>query len=191
MLGTTHKLLGAATGMVVMQVTGISPINSPVPYVGFVGMALLGSLLPDADQPNSTIGKELYLVWLPLYIVRGLIRVFALIIPGLKAVSKVMAHRGIAHTPVFWATIGALAYLHPFIREHYFYAGALLLGVGTHLVSDMVFGGIPVYFPFSTKKISPGIKLKTGGYLEFMVSGICITGIMFLIYLPAIQFLKG
>ncbi len=176
MMGPSHKIIGIGTGVAAAEITGLSASKMPLPYMCFIGIAVFGSLLPDADQPNSTIGKTLYVVWLPFYIIRGLISVIALIIPEYRKISKSMGHRGIAHAPEFWALICLTLFFIPWVERNYIYLIALAAGIGSHLLMDYFFGGIPLLFPFSLKRCKPVICFKSGGYAEFLIVGSCITG---------------
>ena len=175
MLGPSHKILGIAVGMAVADTLGLSPFDKPVEYACFVGLSILGSLLPDADEPKSAIGRAWYICWLPFYVIRGLAGVLGLIVPGLKKASKAMAHRGAAHSPFFWALIWAVLYYLPVLMPYRLYITGLFAGIVSHLFSDFLFGGIPLLFPFSLKRCRLPITFKSGGYVEFLAVGACIT----------------
>ncbi len=192
MLGQTHRLAGIAAGIALAGELNIIPIERPFAFAGVIFVSAMGSLMPDADQPNSTIGRRFFLLWLPLYILRMIIRIIAFFAPSMKQVSRGLAHRGISHSPWFWGVFGALFWCVPWMRNEgviYFYA--FFAGIATHLLLDYLTGGIPL-IPFSLKRNHPPIVFKTKGYFEFLaasVLGIWI-GIMVLSYLglrPAIR----
>ncbi len=172
MLGQTHRLAGIVMGLAAAHELNITPMERPFAFAGVVGVSVLGSLMPDADQPNSTIGRHLFLAWLPLYIMRAIVRIIAFFAPSLKTVSRGLAHRGISHSPWFWAVFGVLLWCIPWMRGAgiiYYYA--FFAGIATHLFLDYLTGGIPL-IPFSLKRVHPPIVFKTKGYFEFLTASI-------------------
>ncbi len=172
MLGQTHRLAGIAAGIALASELNIIPVQRPFAFAGVIGVSVMGSLMPDADQPNSTIGRRLFILWLPLYILRVIIRIIAFFAPSMKNVSRGLAHRGISHSPWFWAVFGVGMWCVPWFRgdgDIYFYA--FFTGVATHLVLDYLTGGIPL-LPLSLKRVHPPIVFKTKGYFEFLTASV-------------------
>ncbi len=136
MLWRTHALAGINSLWLLYPLPGVLTSQS-LPLA--IGMAALGSLLPDIDAVESKI-KNLGAFG---------ITPFA---PIAKFVNRSFGHRGIMHSPV---TLVPVAILSAVLS---FWVGvvpgiSLLLGYGSHLAMDaMTRSGIPLV-PFSQKRL--------------------------------------
>lgn len=143
MNGITHKIGGVCTGIVVA--TSIPNLDMKSSCV-IVGASLIGSLIPDIDEPNSIVGKKVHLLS--------------------KGIKKILGHRGIIHTP-FWLTINVLIlyYLHLYFAPNWFdinyqeFPWMLYVCIGfgsgylSHLILDFITPqGIMLLYPFSSWK---------------------------------------
>lgn len=142
MTGRTHLTIGIATGLALASGLDAAPRDMGI----IVLIAIFGSLLPDADHPQSLISG-----W----------------IPGMGAVSLFFRHRGFTHSISFIFTFTVLlafgfrAALGTDFPQHL--AAALLLGMLSHLIADMLTPfGVPLLLPFSGRafKLAPGIVLR-------------------------------
>ncbi len=107
-----------------------SGIDTTVKYSIFVVFMLLGSILPDVDEPGSKIGRAVPAA-----------------IPHI--IKALFGHRGITHT---------VAFLLPWIIAYYFSEGmfkiamlGILLGSAAHILGDMLTKGgvINLFYPFT------------------------------------------
>lgn len=114
--------------------------------IGLVAGAI-GGLLPDIDHGGSTISKK-----------AGIIG---------TVISKLLTHRGVAHTPLLWALIfGGLYYALP---QYFFILCPMFIGVLSHLLLDALNPkGVPLLAPLYCEKIH-FLNIKTGGKIE----GLC------------------
>lgn len=112
----------------------------------------VGGLLPDIDHESSKITKKLG--------------------PIGYIISRCCSHRGITHTLALWVFLfGLIATCFPVLG---FYCGCLFLGCVSHLVLDaMTPSGVPLLWPMKQNKIS-FMKIKTGGKVEPIVSGLLV-----------------
>ena len=179
MLGKTHITLGlglgalSATAFSVMTHTTFNALDLSI----FYGAVTLGALLPDIDEPNSTIGKKTL---------------------GISnAIKTFCGHRGLTHSLIFIALLGVLlmficAFLGESLREiplisSYvevtnlqgdnieIFAFGLVLGCIFHLIGDMLtISGVPLLLPFSTNTyhiFPPFLRFKTGSVWDYAVGG--------------------
>lgn len=117
-----------------------------------------GALLPDIDEPHSTIGRKTPLVS----------HVF----------NKIFGHRGATHTLIFPLVIAFLLYL---LMAYLPFSPLILYGVVCgcylHIAGDMLTkSGCPIYMPFSTRNIAflpYRLRFKTGGMIDRCVGHVC------------------
>lgn len=175
MLGKTH--IAFALGLGALGAVGFSALTqtslSAKDLGVFYGAITLGALLPDIDEPNSTIGKKTI---------------------GISNVIKaIFGHRGLTHSLSFLIIVGILLLLASafgveflkgiplvsgFVKDldeavlEIFVFG-VLLGCVFHLMGDMLTpSGVPLFLPFSTKSVhlTPAfLRFKTGGIWDYAI----------------------
>ncbi len=196
MRGVTHAAAGLVVGVALREATG-----DPTFWLPAAGM--LGGLLPDIDEPNSTVahlpgklrktvrrtagkGPAGALVNLAVSIVTGLLEAVTVALATL--VKSVLGHRGAMHSLTLavgvavGATMGALT-LDAIAEANWaFRVPALVgpaMGVGyiTHLITDaMTKTGVPLLWPLSSERIRllpKGLSAKTGGVIDWLVMFLC------------------
>ena len=179
MLGKTHITLGLGLGA--LSATTFSAITqttfSALDLSIFYGAVTLGALLPDIDEPNSTIGRKT--------------------IGISNAIKTLCGHRGLTHSIAFIALVSLLSLLAcalggdilreiPLIASYVevanlqgdnieIFAFGLVLGCIFHLIGDMLtISGVPLLLPFSTKPyhiFPPFLRFKTGSVWDYAVGG--------------------
>lgn len=78
MRGTTHKIGGISAGLITLSLVGNFSIET---VLVATTAGIVGSLIPDIDEPNSIVGKKVK--------------------PLSRPVKAIFGHRGIVHTPIF------------------------------------------------------------------------------------------
>jgi len=175
MRGVTHAAAGLVVGVALREATG-----DPTFWLPAAGM--LGGLLPDIDEPNSTVAH----LPLAVSIVTGLLEAVTVALATL--VKSVLGHRGAMHSLTLavgvavGATMGALT-LDAIAEANWaFRVPALVgpaMGVGyiTHLITDaMTKTGVPLLWPLSSERIRllpKGLSAKTGGVIDWLVMFLC------------------
>ncbi len=143
MLFRTHVLLG------ILMFLFLRPFLSGGNEILFFALVLVGSILPDMDEPRSTVAR-----WGGLF---GSLTGF------------IFRHRGILHSlPFALAVCGALALL-----WKPFYAGGLFLGYTAHLLGDSITPrGVRMLYPFSPQVMRGPVRV--GGWAEKIIYGLLI-----------------
>lgn len=119
----------------------------------FLIVALISSIIPDLDSPNSKIGK----IWF------------------FRPINFFTKHRGFFHSLIF---LGIFFFLLKLISLEIAYA--FLLGYGLHLISDcLTLQGIRLFYPFKFKIRG---FIKTGGIFETTLLISCLLIILFLMF---------
>lgn len=154
-----HRVAGICAGIITCMIMDTCKINNSIDsidtvyklgsYAAIIGMASIGSLVPDIDQPNSTMGKRLG--------------------PISKLLNKMFGHRGLIHFPLFLALIAGLLYMGYLYIDTKWQIIYMMLSLGfivgyiSHIFLDMfnsegikLFGPI-IGFQF---KIPTGITFK-------------------------------
>ena len=179
MLGKTHITLGLGLGA--LSATTFSAITqttfSALDLSIFYGAVTLGALLPDIDEPNSTIGRKT--------------------IGISNAIKTLCGHRGLTHSIAFIALVSLLSLLAcalggdilreiPLIASYVevanlqgdnieIFAFGLVLGCIFHLIGDMLtISGVPLLLPFSEKPyhiFPPFLRFNTGSMWDYAVGG--------------------
>lgn len=142
--GKTHKLGGICTGLVLtIKYVQYEQQNlyAILPCAALFTGSVIGSLLPDIDHQDSTIGKKFK--------------------PVSFVINKGFGHRGLMHAPAIYILLFMLNSLliDAFVSNLYvkvmlmsFIIG-ILLGSLNHLLLDIItIAGIPLLYPFSKKK---------------------------------------
>ena len=140
MMAGSHVLLGGAAWLVAAPHLGL-PALDPV----LLGLALGGSLLPDADHPGSWVGRRLR--------------------PMSGVLARLGGHRGATHSLL--AVAGCVALLRSGAMPIWFVA-PLVVGYLSHLAADLLTrGGLRLAWP------APGVVAvplcRTGGAMEPVV----------------------
>jgi len=147
MLFPTHILLG------IILFLSVKDFFIGGNVIIFFLLVLLGSILPDLDEPQSKINQ-----WTGIF--------------G-KIITFFFKHRGVLHS--LWMHIILF-----FVMWHYFslyYAKALFLGYIAHIIGDMITPrGVQLWWPFSEWKIKGPVKV--GGFFEWILFGIFFLLIM-------------
>lgn len=174
MMGVSHEI-GAAMicvylSPVVVNLSGATSDKDKMIATNlFAAGAMVGALLPDADTPQSTLGRILFPIAWPIYLIRWLIKTFY----RSKYVDMILGHRGITHYPSFWMVllIPLMIFSVPFTRM---LCIGLFFGVLSHLILDYIAGGLRLLMPFSKKKYKTKWNIKTGGIAEAFISVIML-----------------
>ena len=151
MMFNNHMIVGGAV-FVLCQPS----IWNSTPVVGIISTLafFFGAMLPDIDHPESTLGRRVRILSVPIAMVFG--------------------HRKITHS--MW--MGAL-----WVAGSYYQQPALqsmFLGVVAHLIADAVTGRVPIFYParfnigfnitFGSKLIETSIAIMSlcGAVLYYM-----------------------
>ena len=153
MLAKSHISLGLVGGICAYPLAQKCGIAKEFYLTLLLPLILLGSLLPDIDEPRSFIGRKFPLIS----------RIFSIS----------FSHRGFTHFlifPLIFVVVGAI-FTHPLITPIFF---ALAYGIFLHQIGDMLtISGIPHYFsPISRKKavLLPQIlRFRTGSIAEKII----------------------
>ena len=145
MNGKTHLLGGVTAGLLIISQT------DPTVAEGIVSLSLcaIGSLWPDIDIEQSTISQMLK----PISIIHVAI--------GKKL--KCGGHRGITHSLLYALLLSA-----PLLLLNWKYAVSLFVGLLSHMILDMISGGVKLLAPFYDKRITIG-KIKVDTLAESLV----------------------
>ncbi|MEM7347279.1 MAG: metal-dependent hydrolase [Chloroflexota bacterium] len=176
MTGPTHLAIAAVATIVLNQETGMSPPG----LMGWVVM-LGGSLLPDIDEPKSTVSNPagIFTKVMPRW-VRDMIN-----IPfraASKSIRDVFGHRGATHYLLWPAIMFWLSW----------YNGSPLLwwfawGYLWHELADWITKvGIPAAGPFYSKNITlfpKSFRVKTGGPVENLINTACWLYLLYSAYI--------
>jgi len=167
MNGFTH-LLGGATALLIANHYGYAELNAVN-----LTVVSLSALFPDLDAGASTFTRPTS--WLPFGIGK---KISSHVVDGAAgavgwAARKTLGHRGILHYPLFYVTIAGIMFIAQ--RQGYEFsveiARVFLAGAGSHLALDwLTTRSIPLLAPFSKRKIALPLRVKTGGWLENLVS---------------------
>lgn len=157
MMAKTHLVFSFALGALPLSIQGISTFDPLILQSYFAGLAL-GSLFPDIDEPQSTIGKRTPL--LP-----HLIRLFT-------------PHRGLTHSflaLMLWTILAF--YLIPFSSsiggiDIGMFALGFAIGNIFHVLGDaMTTGGIPDFiWPLRTRRfvvLPDSLRFSVGSLKEY------------------------
>ena len=162
MTGAAHRLGGVLTGVILAGHIGTDIMDSSILLAG----AVFGSLLPDIDNMHSSISSRLPVVSALVSISQKIIRLLSCLFPGKlgKNIRSMAGHRGIIHSLLI-----PLLLTLPLIMCGSGTGCLLILGSMTgilsHLLLDMFSGGVPLFMPFSMKRIKIA-GIRTGGLGE-------------------------
>lgn len=153
---TTHLLGGVAASLFLASALGVS---DEMTYAAIAGGAAIGSLLPDIDHRKSKISNRNIGTQLTS-----------------SVVSLFFSHRGVIHTPIFIAFLGALILpASVAFADQYWFANYTALGVLAGMISHLVMdtlnpGGIMWLFPLSRRRIHLA-RIKTSSMAEKTFAG--------------------
>lgn len=170
MMGKTHKLGGIIAGITFTKIFHTDMTGSLVIIAG----ALIGSTFPDIDNPNSRIRHRMPITSLLVSFGQNIIRKAASTLPQKQKqyVTSMIGHRGITHSFIGCTFLPVIAILIGLLLR-FGILNALLAGLGifigclSHLLLDMLSGGVPLFMPFSADKIYIS-EIQTGGRKEKM-----------------------
>lgn len=141
MLFYSHLLLG------VVLFLATKDFFSGGNQIVFFFLVLLGSIIPDLDEPRSKINQ-----WLGIF--------------G-KIIAFFTRHRGILHSLVLYIIVF-------FVMKHYlglYYAKGFFLGYIAHILGDIIsLRGVELLYPLSSFKIKG--PMRVGGLLEWILFGV-------------------
>lgn len=111
--------------------------------------AIIGSLLPDIDQPESQIGKH---------------------VPAISSTAKkFLGHRGVTHSLFALVMLTAAGFAAGGVVGQA--VTALCWGYASHLLGDwLTVKGIPFFWPMPQKFKIPGVAFASGGKTEALLT---------------------
>lgn len=185
MMGKTHVaggfLFGASASLIIQN--HFPEIIKNHEMLFCISTSVLSSMsarLPDIDEKNSTIGRKLWFISWPIYLLQCIVKIPAMLgINIFKRASKVIDHRGFTHYPITWFFITLMAaglggiiynsYFNSLIRTFLLSPViSISLGILSHLAYDFISGKIKLFGPISLKGY--GVRLvKQGSILEYIV----------------------
>lgn len=169
MMAATHRLGGIAAGTALAAILKVDMAETGILLAG----AVLGSLLPDIDNRNSTISYKIPLVSLLVTVGQAAIRGISSLFPRKQKnyIRSLIGHRGLTHSllaaVLLPLPVAAICLSAGFSRIGLYVAAGLLGGMLSHLLFDMLAGGAPLFMPFTTKRVVLA-KMKTGGLIEWL-----------------------
>ena len=157
MTGKTHMLIGTCTGIITALTIGTD--NAAI-FCGTIASTVIGSLIPDIDNPKSTFGSKTFFTS--------------------NIINKMFGHRGITHAPIILLifSVGLLFVLNSFHMESYIpILYGYTIGYISHLLLDaLTKAGIPLFYPISKKRFHL-LNIKSGGIAERLI----VVGIILLL----------
>ena len=150
MMAFTHVAIGALIGTVSGRVIEAQTALQSIMLAG----AIVGSLLPDIDHPQSWLGRRVAIVSIPL--------------------SMLIGHRGLTHSflALFVALVGCWMFA-GFIGLSggvpIVFAAMVCAGYISHLLADWFTpAGVPWLWPRARRFCSP-ITIQVGGGVEYLL----------------------
>lgn len=167
MRGKAHLISGLSTGIATAVFTFSGSAGG---VFATIGASAIGSLIPDIDLPNSTIGKKVK--------------------PISFVINKMFGHRTITHAPIWIIPLLILYKFMPNIA-HGLSANTITLlqhtivgyvaGFICHLFGDMLtVGGIPLLYPFKRSRFHL-TNIESGKHdiiLSVIAAIICIIAVL-------------
>lgn len=170
MMATTHRLGGIAVGATTAALLHTDTIGSVIIFIG----ALVGCIFPDIDNRHSRISRKMPITALVVSVCQCIIRIITSFLPKKQKryIKSLAGHRGITHSLVGSMVLPAIVILIGLLiklKTGYILLASLGIFVGclSHLILDMLSGGVPLFMPFSTER-SVIAEIKTGGYMEWL-----------------------
>jgi inner membrane protein len=156
MLGSTHAMIGVASGLALASVHHATPESALVLAVA----AGIGGLLPDMDHRGSMINRRL---------------------PFLVLLTFWFPHRTITHSLAVVLLISALA-----IAAQSIQGIALVTGYSLHIAADMLTRrGVALFYPLEARAylLPRPLRLNTGGLLEALIAAAVLLLVMWQFWL--------
>lgn len=150
MMYQSHLLWSATVGMVAWPYAGPQDLESLKVFSIWMGVALVGGLLPDIDHPKSWIGKRIP------------------ILPSL--IYQLSGHRGWTHSLfallAYALLVGGVCWgLTRNVALSMLIGGGAAAGFGAHLAGDFITNrGVPLFWPVRARVGMP--VCNTGGPAE-------------------------
>lgn len=150
----THLLIAMLAGWLYFRFFDIFTFEQKFLFALFL---IIGALLPDIDNPHTSMGKKH------------------------KIISSVTSHRGVLHA--IWIPVIALAVALMPINNLFIFVKASLFGLAigylSHLIADMfTLVGVAPLAPLAKFRVRG--PFKTGGWAETIIAAIVV--MFFLIY---------
>ena len=169
MMAATHRLGGLAVGISLTALLHADSANGITVIAG----AVMGSLIPDIDNRHSAISRKWQLTGFAVRLGQGLIRMVSNIFPAKQRqyIRSLVGHRGLTHSlvPVILMPLAAagIGWVTGSAAFGYYAAAGLAGGILSHILFDLLAGGVPLLMPFSTRRIALA-HIKTGGVVEWL-----------------------
>jgi len=170
MTGTSHRLGGVLAGLATIALMKTPDIQTQ----GIIlASAVIGSLLPDIDNAQSSISYKIPLVRGIVGLFQGAIKLLAGLLPKKQErfIRSAIGHRGITHSLVFALIMPGIIIIfgHMFSNLYIFPAAlGMMVGILSHILLDLFSNGVPLFLPFSNKRTT-GARIKTGGVAEWLI----------------------
>ncbi len=159
MLSITHAAIAVSAASLTFQLGTDNPLA--------LGIALLGSQLPDLDTTTSTIGQICF--------------------PLSNWIEDRFPHRTITHSLLATVVIAAIALPIGYYFDHLITAAVLPFGHLVACVSDtLTKKGVQLFYPaqfWAVAGSNPRRRLKSGGNAEYLVLAIAVTILIFSIWI--------
>lgn len=173
MMAASHRLAGAAAGMILAGI--LTPPDDLAGRAVILSAAVLGSLIPDIDNPRSSISRKQKGIRAAAGIFQMSVRGIASLLPEKQQryVKGAAGHRGVSHSLVMAFLCACLVHMGTIVLPGWDSVISLAAwgtgaGVVSHLCLDMFAGGVPLLFPFTMKRVTLA-RIRTGGLAEWMV----------------------
>lgn len=198
MMNKTHIAGGLLAGSATLLF-----LQPHIPQLNYIGTAAatgftltttasFSALLPDIDHKHSRIGRKLWFLAWPIYVLQFFSKILGIFSSKkYKIMRKYIGHRGFTHFPSTWLVLTGfsilISYFIYLLELHAILAGAIYgilagfsIGLLSHIILDFFSGKIKLFAPISLK--SYGIPIfKSNGFLEDILRSV--------LYLTAIYFL--
>lgn len=159
-IGYVGHQLTAFTFYLVFLVHFVGGTISFIPVI----ISLISAILPDIDEPQSYIGRRLRLIS--------------------NIFKALFGHRGFTHSILSMLIFGFIFYL-SFVNTGifpFYYIWYFVIGYSSHLLGDLVTkSGIPLFSPFSSKKIALKFFATGSSGEKFVILGLLSVTIYFFI----------
>lgn len=186
---TTHEIVGGITGVSALYLASKNNIDiSSLNACLFMTGAFVGSLIPDIDHTQSTVGRKVPILSYPIAFIGKICSKSKF--KFIKAIGKSCSHRGILHSGILYAILTLLTYYmitEPIIKV---LCLGLCCGCFSHLIADTFNpSGIPWLLPLTFKRFHI-MKISTGSIWEKVFRFLAIVFLIYLIYLSKDIFLR-